>query len=110
VLNISEEGLGLLIYRVNEKNLALERIHNVQIGIRLPNTNSPIMLSGTITRVCPIGNSAMASLGVLLVPTEKQARQLKSYIHFRQAEINDELASAVYRILVDPIETKDQYF
>ena len=52
----------------------------------------------------------MASLGVLLVPTEKQARQLKSYIHSRQAEINDELASAVYQILVDPIETKDQYF
>ena len=103
-----KSGFSFLKYQENEKILALDRINGVHIDIRLTNINSLIMLSGPI-RVYKIGNYPLASLDIQKYPTEKQARQLTSYIHSRQAEIYDELSNAVYLAVV-PIETKDQYF
>lgn len=103
-----KSGFGFLKYLENEKILALDRINGVHVDIRLTNINSLIMLSGPI-RVYKIGNYPLASLDIQKYPTEKQARQLKSYIHSRQAEIYDELSNAVYLAVV-PIETKDQYY
>ncbi len=109
VADISVCGVGLLIYRMNHKGLEVEPGMPVQVGLRLPETNTPLILKGTIVRANPIGSSAMISLGIQTYPTEKQARNLKAYVASRQGEILDELALIV-RQSMEPAQTKDLFF
>jgi hypothetical protein len=109
VADISVSGIGLLIYRMNNKPLNIEPGMPVQLGIRLPDTNSPQVIKGTIVRVNPLGSSAMISVGVQTYPTEKQARYIKTYVTARQTDILEELASIV-RQSMEPAQTKDLFF
>ncbi len=109
VADISVCGIGLLIYRMNHKGLDVEPGMPVQLGIRLPDTNSPQIIKGTVVRVNPLGSSAMISVGVQTYPTEKQARSLKAYVTARQMDILEELASIV-RQSMEPAQTKDMFF
>ncbi len=109
VADISLSGVGLLIYRMNQKGIEIEPGVPVQLGLRLPDANAPQIIKGTIVRVNQLGNSAMISLGIQTYPTEKQTRNLKSYISARQSEILEELASIV-RQSMEPAQTKDMFF
>jgi hypothetical protein len=109
VADISNNGLGLLIYGMADKGLEIKANLPVQTGLRLPGMNMPLVLSGTIARITPLGNSAMVSLGIETFPNEKQSRQLKAYISSRQSEILDELAQVV-RYSMEPAQTKDMFF
>jgi len=109
VVDLSEDGLGLLLYHMKEKGFELKPDSLLQLGIRLPNTTSPLLLHGSISRIHQIGKTAMAALGIRLLPTEKQIRFLKSYVTTRQAEILEELTSTI-QINAEPVQTKDLYF
>jgi len=109
VADISSDGLGLLIYGMTNKGLDIQPNMPVQSGIRLPGTNLPLVLSGTVVRINKIGSSAMVSLGIKTYPNDKQARLLKSYISSRQSEILDELAQTV-QFAMEPAQTKDMFF
>jgi hypothetical protein len=109
VADISINGIGLLIYGMANKGLDIHPNQSIQTGIRLPGTNMPLSLSGTVVRMNQIGNSAMVSLGIETYPNEKQSRQLKSYISSRQSEIMDEL-SQIVRYSLEPAQTKDMFF
>ena len=109
VADISVCGIGLLIYRMNHKGLDVEPGMPVQLGIRLPDTNAPQIIKGTIVRVNPLGSSAMISVGIQTYPTEKQTRSLKAYVTARQTDILEELSSIV-RQSMEPAQTKDMFF
>ncbi len=109
VADISVCGIGLLIYRMNQKGLEIEPGVPIQLGLRLPDSNAPQVIKGTIVRCNQIGSSAMVSLGIQTYPTEKQARSLKAYINSRQTEILDEL-SLLVRQSMEPAQTKDLFF
>jgi hypothetical protein len=109
VADISNNGLGLLIYGLADKGLDIRPNLPVQSGLRLPGMNMPLVLSGRVARVTKIGNSAMVSLGIETYPNEKQSRQLNTYISSRQSEILDELAQIV-RFSMEPVQPKDMFF
>jgi hypothetical protein len=109
LVDISEEGLGASYYRGRGNVLALAPGLEVRVGLRLPNSNLPLYLTGTITRSRPIGSSTMTSIGIQFKPNEKQAIQIKNYVKTRQAEILDEL-SYNFRMVMEPNQTKDLYF
>jgi hypothetical protein len=109
VVDISENGLGLLLYHMKEKGFEIKLDTLLQLGIRLPNNAIPLLLHGSISRIHQIGKTSMASLGIRLMPTEKQGRYLRRYVNLRQAEILDELTNLVH-ISMEPVQTKDLYF
>ena len=109
LVDISNTGIGAIYYRARRDEPLISPGQSVRAGLRLPNGHLPLFFSGKIVRCSQIGNSTMMSIGIQFTPGEKQARQLKSYIQNRQAEILDELSNAV-RIVLEPIQTKDLYF
>lgn len=109
VADISASGIGLLVFGMKHKGLNIEAGVPVQLGLRLPDTNSPQLIKGTIVRVNQVGNSSMISLGIQTYPSERQAHHLKNYITARQTEILEELATIV-RQSMEPAQTKDLFF
>ena len=94
---------------MKHKGLNIEVGVPIQLGLRLPETNSPLLIKGNIVRVNPLGNSSMVSLGIQTFPTERQSHHLKNYITSRQTEILEELALIV-RQSMEPAQTKDMFF
>jgi hypothetical protein len=109
LVDISDEGVGALFYRADRKEPVIQPGLAVQVGLRLPNVQLPLILSGVVNRSQQIGNSTMTSIGIQFTPNEKHASQLRSYIRTRQAEILDELSNSM-NLVMESIQTKDLYF
>lgn len=106
--NISKTGMGILIYRLNEKQIHTELGSKVKIEIPFSNDAQPLRFDAIVMTVKTIGRS-LAKVGLQIIPNKKQQVPLEQYVQFRRDEIFGELNS-VWMSFQEPRGTKDLFF
>ncbi len=106
--NLSVQGLGVLLYHMQEKGPKLDIGSRVRVEIPILYGFTPVKMDAHIQSMRFVGTNQVI-LGLQANPNRKQLLTLKQYIEYRKNEIFSELDTVKFARL-EPRSTKDLFF
>jgi hypothetical protein len=93
LVDLSTHGMGLLVYKLEERGLKIQTGSWVHLDFELPDDYTWVDLRGKVVNMQKT-NGSLTRLGLRIYPTAKDSRSLESYITHRKSEIREELNQA----------------
>ena len=106
--NLSVQGLGVLLYHMQEKGSKLDIGSRVRVEIPILYGFTPVKMDAHIQSIRFVGTNQVI-LGLQANPNRKQLLTLRQYIEYRKNEIYSELNTVKFARL-EPRSTKDLFF
>lgn len=106
--NISQDGMGLLAYKVIEKGIPLQTLQHVMVEFDLPEQQEHFLLHAHITNLNQISD-ALVRIGLQFQINAALRQSIADYVERRRREIQVDLEKLVYEIN-NPTHSIYQYF